>query len=130
MRGDALYRIIGGIVLMTVAAAVFTIKARTGGGVAAAVSGDWLLPVGCLAIALLGALVSVSGARAIKRIDTMTRLIGAMVHEKNRVATVDIAGTVGVHEVEVRERVDEMIKRREIPAGTRIVYTGGEKVVG
>jgi predicted ArsR family transcriptional regulator len=52
-----------------------------------------------------------------------------MVEEKNRIVTKDIAGAVGVDETDVREHVDEMIAKREIPVGTKITYVGGEKVV-
>ncbi len=129
MKTDALYRVIGGLVLAAFAIVVAAVKFHWAGGIGAVVSADPLLIVGCAAIALLGVVVSVSGARSVKKIRTMTLLIRGMVNDKNRVITEEIARSVGVHETEVRERVDEMIKRREIPTGTRIVYTGGEKVV-
>jgi len=88
-----------------------------------------LLPIGCLAIALLGVLVSAAGFGYLKKIGMMTRLIGRMVREQSHVITKEIAGAVGLHETEVRERIDEMIHKREIPTGTRITYIGGEKVV-
>jgi hypothetical protein len=129
MKSDALYRAIGGIILVAFAAVVYAVKISAAGGIAAVVSADPLLLVGCLAIGILGVLVSGAGVRWVKRVGAITRLIGSAVNEKNLVATAEIAGAVGVHETDVRERVEEMIKSREIPAGTRIVYTGGEKVV-
>jgi hypothetical protein len=129
MKGDALYRVIGGLVLVAFAIVVAAVKFHASGGIGAVLSADPVLIVGCAAIALLGVLVTADGVRSQKRIAAMTRLIGSMANEKNLVATAEIAATVGVHETEVRERVDEMIKGRLIGSGTRIVYTGGEKVV-
>jgi hypothetical protein len=129
MKADALYRVIGGIVLAAFSIVVAAVKFHSSGGIGTVLSADPLLAVGCAAIALLGAAVTAAGVRSLKRIETMTRLIGSMADEKNLVATAEIAKTVGVHETEVRERVDEMIKERLIGAGTRIVYTGGEKIV-
>jgi hypothetical protein len=129
MKGDALYRIIGGIVLVVFAVAVPLVKFHDSRDIVAALSADILLPIGCLAIALLGVLVSAAGFGYLKKIGMMTRLIGRMVREQSHVITKEIAGAVGLHETEVRERVDEMIKERTIPTGTRITYVGGEKVV-
>jgi hypothetical protein len=129
MKTDALYRVIGGLVLAVFAIVIAAVKFHWAGGIGAVVSADPLLIVGCAAIALLGALVTADGVRSFKRVGTMTRLIGSMANEKNLVATAEIAKVVGVHETEVRERVDEMIKGRLIGSGTRIIYTGGEKVV-
>jgi hypothetical protein len=128
MKKDALYRVIGGMVLVGIAIVVLVVKLHDA-DILASVSADPLLPAGCLAIALLGVLVSNAGLKSLRQVGAMTRLIVTMVQEMNRVVTGEIAGTVGVHETEVRERVDEMIKKREIPAGVRIVYAGGEKVV-
>lgn len=129
MKGDAFYRIFGGIVLVVFSVAVLVVKFHDSRDIAGALSADGKLAIGCLAIALLGVLVSAAGARSLKNIRTMTGLIGRMVGEKSHVITKEIAGAVGLHETEVRERVDEMIKKREIPAGTRITYIGGEKVI-
>ncbi len=129
MKTDALYRVIGGLVLAAFAVVIAAVKFHWAGGIGAVLSADPLLAVGCAAIALLGAVVSVSGVRSIKKIGTMTLLIRGMVNDKNRIITEEIARAVGVHETEVRERVDEMIKGRLIGSGTRIIYTGGEKVV-
>jgi hypothetical protein len=130
MRGDALYRIIGGMVLVAFAIAVPVVKFHDAADLGAALSGNVMLIVGCLAIGLLGVLVSVSGARYLKRIGMMTDLIVRMVEEQSRVVTTEIAEGVGLHEVDVRERIEEMIHNRTIPTGTRITYVGGEKIVG
>jgi hypothetical protein len=129
MRGDALYRVIGGIALVLFSVTVPIIKYSGSHDIAATLSADPLLPVGCLAITILGVLVSAAGVRSLKRIRMMTGLVERRVREENRIVTTDIAEAVGVHETDVRERVDEMIEKRAIPAGTRITYVGGEKVV-
>jgi len=129
MKGDARNRIIGGIVLVLFSVAVPLVKFHGSRDIVAALSADVLLPIGCLAIALLGVLVSAAGFRYLKKLRIMTGLIAASMQENNRVITKEIADGVGLHETEVRERVDEMIGKREIPAGTRIIYSGGEKVV-
>ena len=129
MKGEAVYRIIGGIVLVVIAVAVPLVKFHDSRDIIGALAADPLLPVGCLAIALLGVLVCNAGSRSLKKIGMMTGLIEEMVRERNHVVIREIAGAVGLHETEVRERIDEMIARREIPAGTLITYIGGEKVV-
>jgi hypothetical protein len=129
MKAEALYRVIGGLVLVAFSIVVAAVKFHSSGGIGTVLSADPLLAVGCAAIALLGAAVTVAGVRSLKRIETMTRLIETAVREKNRVVTTEVATAVGVHETEVRERVDEMIKERLIGSGTRITYTGGEKIV-
>jgi hypothetical protein len=129
MKAEALYRVIGGLVLVAFSVAVATVKFHASGGIGAVLSADPLLAVGCAAIALLGVLVTAAGVKSMKRVGAMTQLIGSMASEKNLIVTAEIAGAVGVHETEVRERVDEMIKERLIGSGTRIVYTGGEKTV-
>jgi hypothetical protein len=130
MRGDALYRVIGGIVLVAFAIVVPIVKFHDPADLGAALSANVLLIVGCFAIGLLGVLVSVSGFRYLKRIGMMTDLIVRMVEERNQVVTGEIAEAVGLHEVDVRERIEEMIHKKVIPTGTRITYTGGEKIVG
>jgi hypothetical protein len=129
MKGDALYRIIGGMVLVVFAIAVPVVKFHGSPDIAAGLAADPLLPVGCLAIALLGVLVSGAGYRYLKKLGMMTALIGQMVDEQNHVITREIARAVGLHETEVRERIEEMIHKREIPTGAVITYIGGEKVV-
>jgi hypothetical protein len=129
MRGDAIYRIVGGMVLIVFAITVAVIKFTGSPDIMGAVSDQVKLVIGCLAIAGLGAAVTVAGFRHLGKIRRMTELIVASVREENRVITREIAESVGLHETDIRERVDEMIKTREIPAGTRITYVGGEKVV-
>lgn len=129
MKGGALQKIVGGMVLVALAIAVPAVKLYGSGDILADLSADPLLIAGCLAIAVLGVLVSASGMKLLKKIEAMTRLIETMVREKNRVTTEEIARAVGLHETEVRERVDEMIRDKTIPAGARITYIGGEKVV-
>ena len=129
MKGDALYRVIGGIVLFAFAVIVAAVKYVGAPDIGAAVRADPLLVVGCLAIAVLGVLVSADGMKTIKRIRLMTGLIGRAVRENNHVVTTEIAAAAHVHEVDVRERIEEMIHARRIGAGTRITHIGGEKVV-
>jgi len=129
MKSDGIYRIIGGIVLVIFSIAVPLVKRYGSADTVTVLSAEPLLIAGCLAIALLGVLVAAAGMRSLKKIRTLTERISQMVEEQNHVVTEEIADAVGVHETEVRERLDEMIGRREIPAGTRISYIGGEKVV-
>jgi hypothetical protein len=129
MKSDAIYRIIGGIVLIIFSIAVPLVKRYGSADTVTVLSADPLLIVGCLAIALLGVLVAAAGMRSLKKTRTMTHRISQMAEEQNHVVTVEIAEAVGVHETNVRKRIDEMIGKRQIPAGTRITYSGGEKVV-
>ncbi len=127
MKGDALNRIIGGIVLVVFAIAVPLVKFHDSPDIAAGLSADPLLPVGCLAIALLGVLVSAAGFRYLKKLRMMTGLIAQMVDEQNHVITKEIAGAVGLHETEVRERIDEMIHKTGDPhRDPDHLYRGGE----
>ncbi|MBN2223217.1 MAG: hypothetical protein JW765_00930 [Deltaproteobacteria bacterium] len=130
MKRNAFSRIVWGIILVLFAIAVPLVKAHASPDIASALFGDALLVIGCLSLALLGVLVAAAGHRYLKKIRRMTGLIRRMVGEHNHIITKDVAGAVGLHEVDVRERIDEMIKERTIPAGTRVTYTGGEKVVG
>jgi hypothetical protein len=127
---DAYSRIVWGIVLVLFAVAVPLAKAHGSPDVVSALFSDVLLMIGCLCLALLGVLAAAAGRRFLKKVRAMDELIGRSVHEENRIDAVKIAAASGLHEVDVRERVQEMIKKGEIPAGTRITYTGGEKVVG
>ncbi len=129
MKTDALNRIIGGIVLVIFSITVPLVKLSGSPDIPMILSADPLLVVGCLAIALLGVVVAAAGMRSLKKLRIMTERISRMVNEQSRVITKEVAEAVGLHETEVRERIDEMIAKREIPAGTTITYAGGEKIV-
>ena len=129
MKVDAIYRIVGGFFLIAFSCALLLVKFWGAPDVIGALSSQILLVVGCLAIALLGVLVAADGSSSLKKIRMTTVLIERMVREESHVITKEIAEAVGFHETEVRERVDEMIKERTVPAGTRITYIGGEKTV-
>jgi len=129
MKGDALYRVIGGIVLFAFAVIVPAVKYAGAADTGAAVRADPLRVGGRLAIAVLGVLVSADGMKTIKQIRLMTGLIETAVREKNHGVTAEIAAAAQVHEVDVRERIEEMIHAGRIGTGTRITHIGGEKVV-